>query len=292
MLAPQERQRPRSTTHESSGTFSYHASSCPHDMQAEPGLTIERFSGTRAATTLRNEPIASPGASAMAASVIRSARRLRRGRGVRRRVLRLARLPVLLVPLERHRDERRARVGELRAGGRRLADADVRGIAGDAALHRPGEAGVLELLLREDERLVPQVRHDERQRHRGEAGLARRDDGGRASGREADRSHGQGTEDGGDEEKPTHAVLFGRSQPRLKRTTEGCVCACVTTSKTGPEGAAEGAAETAGTVSNAGAATTAGVRSGLASAESSCQAKAVPAKLWNHASSCGQAVGG
>ena len=41
--------------------FSYQASSWPQLMQAEPGETIERFSGTRAATTLRKLPIASPG---------------------------------------------------------------------------------------------------------------------------------------------------------------------------------------------------------------------------------------
>ena len=35
-------------------------------MQAEPGLTIDRFSGTRAATTFRKLPIASPGAKATA----------------------------------------------------------------------------------------------------------------------------------------------------------------------------------------------------------------------------------
>src|SRR5215467_8373309 len=37
-------------------------------MQAEPGETSDRRSGTRAATTFRNEPSARPGASAIAAS--------------------------------------------------------------------------------------------------------------------------------------------------------------------------------------------------------------------------------
>src|SRR5215212_8221024 len=50
------------------GTLSYHATSCPQLMQAEPGLTIERFSGTRAATTFRKLPMARPGANATAAS--------------------------------------------------------------------------------------------------------------------------------------------------------------------------------------------------------------------------------
>ena len=54
-------QRPRSASYETTGTFSYHASSCPQLMQAEPGATIERLSGTRAATTFRKLPIARPG---------------------------------------------------------------------------------------------------------------------------------------------------------------------------------------------------------------------------------------
>ena len=41
--------------------FSYQASSWPQFMQAEPGLTIDRFRGTRAATTFRKLPIARPG---------------------------------------------------------------------------------------------------------------------------------------------------------------------------------------------------------------------------------------
>src|SRR5579864_5851792 len=70
MRAPQPLQRPRRTAYERSGTFSFQASSWPHDMHAEPGLTIERRSGTRAATTFRNEPSARPGASASIAKAI------------------------------------------------------------------------------------------------------------------------------------------------------------------------------------------------------------------------------
>src|SRR5713226_9503350 len=70
MCSPQERQRPRSASHETSGMLSYHASSCAQLMHAEPGLMIERRSGTRAATTFRNEPKARPGASASAATPI------------------------------------------------------------------------------------------------------------------------------------------------------------------------------------------------------------------------------
>src|SRR5215469_2333037 len=71
MRSPHELHRPRSAIHDSTGTFSYHDSSCPHDMHADAGVTIDRRSGTRAATTLRNEPSASPGANAMAATVMR-----------------------------------------------------------------------------------------------------------------------------------------------------------------------------------------------------------------------------
>ncbi len=46
--------------------FSCQASSCPQLMHAEPGLTIDRLRGTRAATTLRKLPIASPGTKATA----------------------------------------------------------------------------------------------------------------------------------------------------------------------------------------------------------------------------------
>src|SRR5581483_4379151 len=154
MCSPHERQRPRSAAYDTSGTFSIQESSCPHVMQAEPGLTIERRSGTRAATTLRNEPSARPGASASAANVTsaRACEAVRRGR-VRRRVLRLPLRPRLLVALERERDQGRAGVDELRPRGRRLRDDDVRRVAGRAAGHLPGEAGVLELALCEDEGL-------------------------------------------------------------------------------------------------------------------------------------------
>src|SRR6267154_4563293 len=67
MWTPHERQRPRRSAYERIGTLSYQAISCPQSMQAEPGLTSERRSGTRAATTFRNEPSARPGARASAA---------------------------------------------------------------------------------------------------------------------------------------------------------------------------------------------------------------------------------
>ena len=40
--------------------MSYHAISAPQLMHAEPGLTIERRSGTRAATTFRKQPECEP----------------------------------------------------------------------------------------------------------------------------------------------------------------------------------------------------------------------------------------
>src|SRR6266849_6004944 len=70
MWTPHERQRPRRSAYESIGTLSYHAISSPQSMHAEPGLTSDRRSGTRAATTFRNEPRAKPGARASAARPI------------------------------------------------------------------------------------------------------------------------------------------------------------------------------------------------------------------------------
>src|SRR4051812_1046604 len=90
MEASQLRQRPRRTAQETSGTLSYHATGVSQLMQAEPGLTIERFSGSRAATTFRKLPSARPGARTMAASVssmtARDLQRLEhlRGRAVQR----------------------------------------------------------------------------------------------------------------------------------------------------------------------------------------------------------------
>ena len=48
--------------------LSYHASGVSHAMHAEPGLTSERRSGMRAATTFRKLPNARPGRNAMAAN--------------------------------------------------------------------------------------------------------------------------------------------------------------------------------------------------------------------------------
>ena len=59
---------PRRASQEKTGTFSCQASSWPQLMQAEPGLTIERLRGTRAATTFRKLPIASAGTKTTAES--------------------------------------------------------------------------------------------------------------------------------------------------------------------------------------------------------------------------------
>src|SRR5919108_528636 len=64
MRTPQERQRPRSTAYETSGTLSYQASSAPQLMHAERGRTTERRSGTRAATTFTKLPSARAGQNA------------------------------------------------------------------------------------------------------------------------------------------------------------------------------------------------------------------------------------
>src|SRR5581483_1390779 len=109
---PHARQRPRRTSHETSGMLSYHASSCAQLMHADGGLTSERRSGSRAATTFRKLPTARPGANASAASarstgsargvdgrrdrrlrVLRDPRRPRRHHGARVRVHRAARRP-------------------------------------------------------------------------------------------------------------------------------------------------------------------------------------------------------
>ena len=50
-----------STTYETTGTLSYQRIGVSQLMHAEPGCTIERRSGTRAATTPRKLPMASPG---------------------------------------------------------------------------------------------------------------------------------------------------------------------------------------------------------------------------------------
>src|SRR3954452_1492431 len=70
MDVPQRRQRPRRSAQETIGMLSYHASGVSHAMHADPGCTTERRSGTRAATTLRKLPSASPGTKAIAASAV------------------------------------------------------------------------------------------------------------------------------------------------------------------------------------------------------------------------------
>src|SRR3989442_9386845 len=53
--------------------LSYQAICFPRLMHADPGWTIERFSGTRAATTFRKLPTASPGTRKMAATAASTA---------------------------------------------------------------------------------------------------------------------------------------------------------------------------------------------------------------------------
>src|SRR5579884_2976575 len=75
MGTPHLRQRPRSASHETTGTLSYQAIGSLHARHADPGETIDRRSGTRAATTFRNDPTARPGRNAMPAAA-RPMRRL------------------------------------------------------------------------------------------------------------------------------------------------------------------------------------------------------------------------
>src|SRR5512132_4203770 len=79
MRTPQCRQRPRSRPYETSGTLSYQRISCAHDMHADGGRTIDRRSGTRAATTFRKLPRASAGANTTAASAKSTLARAVRG---------------------------------------------------------------------------------------------------------------------------------------------------------------------------------------------------------------------
>src|SRR5215217_4806068 len=68
MRAAQWRQRPRRSSHDATGTLSRAASCMPQLIQADAGFTTDRRSGTRAATTFRKLPSASPGAKANAAT--------------------------------------------------------------------------------------------------------------------------------------------------------------------------------------------------------------------------------
>src|SRR5215210_6426107 len=63
MLALQCRHRPRKSRYESTGMLSRQAIGVPHSMHADAGETIDARRGTRAATTFRKLPSASPGAS-------------------------------------------------------------------------------------------------------------------------------------------------------------------------------------------------------------------------------------
>src|SRR2546426_12437559 len=65
---PQARQRPRRTRNESTGILSCHAIVVPHPGHAERGRQRLRLAGTRAITTFKKLPIASP-KSMTAASV-------------------------------------------------------------------------------------------------------------------------------------------------------------------------------------------------------------------------------
>jgi len=58
--APQLRQRPRSASQLTTGTFSHHASARPQALQCDRGLTMLSPSGQRLRHTFRKLPKASP----------------------------------------------------------------------------------------------------------------------------------------------------------------------------------------------------------------------------------------
>src|SRR3954463_1069263 len=70
MRAPQCRQLPRRTSHDTTGTLSYGRTSSLQLVQRERGLTSDSPRGRRDATTLRNEPIISPNGAASAKSTV------------------------------------------------------------------------------------------------------------------------------------------------------------------------------------------------------------------------------
>src|SRR6478752_244334 len=64
MGQPQSRHRPRSATHDTTGTLSRGRTGAPHDGQCDGGCRIDSPFGTRAITTFANEPSARPRANA------------------------------------------------------------------------------------------------------------------------------------------------------------------------------------------------------------------------------------
>src|SRR6476661_8155783 len=66
MCQPQLRHRPRSATHDTTGTLSRGRTGAPHDGQCDGGCRIDSPFGTRAITTFAKEPTARPRAKARA----------------------------------------------------------------------------------------------------------------------------------------------------------------------------------------------------------------------------------
>ena len=61
--APQDRHRPRRSSHETTGMLSRDPITAPQRGQADRGSTMERFWGTRSTTTVRKEPNRRPNAA-------------------------------------------------------------------------------------------------------------------------------------------------------------------------------------------------------------------------------------
>ena len=68
MRAPQQRARPRKSSHETTGTLSIARSGVPHAGQCEPGRTTLSSRGTRWMTTFTKLPQTEPQANANARS--------------------------------------------------------------------------------------------------------------------------------------------------------------------------------------------------------------------------------
>ncbi len=73
IAVPQRRQRPRRTSHESTGMLSYQAIAARHSGHRERGRTIDSPAGTRAMTTFRKLPIVAPTTSTHAPIAMRRA---------------------------------------------------------------------------------------------------------------------------------------------------------------------------------------------------------------------------
>src|SRR5215210_1112417 len=116
--------------------LSYHASGVAQAMQAEPGWTTDRRSGTRAATTFRKLPRAKPGTSETAAT----ATFISEGTAVSKVDGVVQRQPLLRVGGRLVEDERDAEGHQRRPHARGVPDDGSRGVLPGGAAAAGGEA--------------------------------------------------------------------------------------------------------------------------------------------------------